>query len=116
MKTLHLGITWETNIPVKRQHLTSRTLPVGMVTDGDSFLCWGDDSVYGSGEGKHDNTWHVIVNDYQGGREGVERERERLLRFLWVGERLIDYAVITDQEDWAEDQQLWTLEGVLGRG
>ena len=113
-KTLHLGLIWGEHLGLhERRHLVDHPLPEGMVTDGDSFLCWGDDSVYGSGAGKHDNTLHVVMNDYQGGREGVVRQRERLSEFRYVYERLIDYAVITDQEDWAEDQHVWTLEGVL---
>jgi hypothetical protein len=108
-KTLHLGIITNDGIVPP----SPRILPHGMVTDGDSYLCWGDDSIYGSGAGMRDDTLHVVLNGYEGGRDGVDQQRERLQGHLLPNERLIDYAVVTDTEDWAEDQKVWTLDTTM---
>jgi hypothetical protein len=136
MKAMHFGIWIDPELPDESDRLS---LPPGFVSDGDSFLVWGEDA--------DDDTIHLVYayethrlpdlseDDMTGfspvrgwvRRQGVwDRERQHIVRLRSQlaeklvesnaqGLRLIDYVVISDSEDWAEDQAIWTLDGILSR-
>lgn len=98
---LHLGIV---NLkPEDGQPDADRGLPPGMITDGDSFLTWGEVDL--------DHTLHVIVPGLYPAYDDVGAARSALAQYLHSGERLADCVVWTNPEDWAEDQHIVLLDG-----
>jgi hypothetical protein len=138
--TIHLGIVGDANAldgstltdegqPYLDGHQYGNPRDLGpFLTDGDSFLSWGDPSLR---SGDADLTLHVqATTDLRAydptGLSLAEAnarydEGERLLaliadlradlsQHLNPGERLADYVVVTDREDWSEGQHTFVLE------
>lgn len=116
MRHVHIGIrgNGETHPSLHRQR--PGFLPDGFITDGDSFLEWGEGRY---GQHEHDDTLHVVVRVPEvgalPGREGkrVEDLRDDLSQYLQPGERLYDYVVVTDAEDWGKNQRIWLSDGTI---
>jgi len=104
--TIHFGIM-ETSTGAG----PDRPLPMGWNTNLDSFLVWGE-------TGEDDHTIHLT---YETPYLHMSRVKPMipLLRAqvekisLYTGERLIDYVVVTDTEDWAEAQWVWLIDGTM---
>lgn len=113
--TLHFGIlsTLDYEVP------EPRPLPPAFICDGDSFINWGDPGPDGV---DRDGTLHAIVvipetaKDHEGQmrlRADIGVYREQLERTLQPNERLADYVVITDSEDWSERVRIWLIDGSI---
>lgn len=139
MKTMHFGIMYDEDCPIE-----NLSLPPGFQSDGDSFLTWGErmgDSTLHltydyethrlpeaprerSPENLHPNTSGIPVRGWLRLMGYWDRERAEVARLrLVLAERLIDlpearlcdYVVLTEKSDWAEDQRIWTIDGILSR-
>lgn len=109
-KYLHFGV-------VNPQDQDPDRLPYGVISDGDSFTCWGE-PVGSDRIGPDDDPLHVIVDlsvhsGFLATPENVERGRRLLQSLLLPGERLTDYFVVTDAADWSKDVVIVTREGAL---
>jgi hypothetical protein len=104
-RTVHFGILH----PAKDR---KDNLPDGFISDGDSFLTWGE-------QHDADNTLQVLAHrfvfptpvrsSHQRDAQQIISEMRHTLNAILVGdERLFDYAVVTDSDDWAEGQSVWT--------
>lgn len=101
-RTLHIGVFTDDPDPAR--------LPEGYISDGDSFLEWGE-----AHPGDSRVPLHLIV-DVDGGRDArdvVSDARFVLTERLRSDERLTDYAVLTDPTDWSENVSVVTLEGAV---
>lgn len=81
-----------------------REWPTGFTSHGDSFLVWGEHRQGDLAEA--DYTLHVIYE----GPLSFAKARFMLSNVLRRGERLIDYAVLSDKDDWSEAEETFTLE------
>lgn len=109
--TIHLGLM--TRHPYEDVDLDTAAGRVRVsdefVTDEDSFLVWGEQDT--------DTTLHVVVllpnldvDDVNGERvEGLRDDLSRLVDDLDL--RLADYAVVTDHDDWSEQQTVYLRDG-----
>lgn len=79
-----------------------RAWPKGVTCYGDSFLVWGEHRTRDS----RDHTLHVV---YEGPLSFAE-VRAQLSDVLTEDERLIDYACISDAQDWSEGEETYSLE------
>lgn len=100
-KVIHVGVFTDDLDPAR--------LPNGVTSDGDSFLEWGEPRRVG-------DPVHLIVDLGVLGvdeitRSFVEEGYTYLDSRLRDGERLVDYAVVTDSVDWAVNQQTILLLG-----
>jgi hypothetical protein len=85
------------------------SLPAGFITDGDSFLTWGE-------QHETDGTLHIIGMEQERPTwDRVTELRKRLApAVVGFGERLFDYVVVTTAADWCtldnapEDTFVWT--------
>lgn len=135
MKTMHFGIWYDDDSPIERL-----SLPPGVITDLDSFLEWGevdredntlhliynyephrlpdpDPVAHGLTATSPVRGWRRLTGIWDRERAEIARMRLALAERLDdVPEaRLIDYVVISDHDDWAEAQCIWTLDGILTR-
>ena len=133
MKAMHLGIWIDDEQPGAVDALV---LPKGVITDNDSFLVWGEDIEDGTLHLIHQyNTADLPLDEHNMTgfgpvrgwvrQQGVwDRERQHIVAIRKLvaealvpttGMRLLDYVLLSDNEDWAEDQHIWTLDGILSR-
>lgn len=111
---LHFGIVSDGSVP------EDRWLPAGFISDGDSFMNWGDPGPDGR---QRDMTLHVIkvvpetdmdsIDAIQHIKRRIDWERESLSKALGPNERLADYVVITDADDWGERVRVWLIDGSI---
>ncbi len=100
-RTLHFGIVTSRSTEATR---APREFPGAFTTDGDSFLVWG--------EKDDDSTLHVLLtfqHEPTGG--AIALLRGELEGWLRPHERLADYVVTTDADDWSENVSLHLLDG-----
>lgn len=103
MRLLHIGVFTEDPDPAR--------LPEHWRSDGDSFLAWGErDDVYPSPIHLTTGPWNHPVR-----ARAVESLRFALAQHLRSGERLTDYAVETDADDWNKDVRVFLLDGTSHR-
>lgn len=76
-----------------------RGWPKGVITDGDSYLVWGETR-------QGDHTLHLL---YEGPLTPGE-VRVQLKQLLTEEERLVDYASETDMDDWSANEVAYWLE------
>lgn len=100
-QTLHIGVFTLDPDPSR--------LPSGVIADGDSFLEWGE-----THPGDYAVPYHLTAERDEWTAADVKDAREQFTRFiLRSGERLTDYSVVTDTEDWSVDVAVVTLEGAV---
>lgn len=116
MKHLHFGVLRDDDTYRSDEAIEfaqgPEGLPPGFITDGDSFLNWGNKPL----ETDDDNglySLHVIY-PYDGERPDVQDLRSSLAVWVGPGARLVDYVVESDSDDWAASQHIWTLDNVWG--
>ena len=99
-RTLHFGIVGRNTDQVR----APRQMPGTFSTDGDSFRVWG--------ERDDDRTLHVLLTfQHEPTNGAVALLRGELEGWLNPHERLADYVVSTDSEDWSEDVSLNLFDG-----
>lgn len=103
MYHVHFGVTkYDGTAPSEDR------LPAGFLSDGDSFLCWGE------GAKEDDDTLHIIAMEQEDpDNDRLADLRRRLAPYaVGFGERLFDYAVVSDAADWSRlndgDVYVWT--------
>lgn len=82
-----------------------REWPTGVISHGDSFLVWGEHR-RGDDGSDTDGTLHLI---YEGPLSFGE-VRYMIAKFLYSHERLVDYAMLSDKDDWSKDEEVFGLE------
>lgn len=107
-KVLHIGVVGVFSPDAER-------LPDGVTSDGDSFLEWGE-SWRGQAE-----PIHLLVDldaiPYDPTDASDQRTGRAVLNsLLRNGERLTDYMVVTDRNDWSEDVTVVLLDGTSVKG
>jgi len=137
-KHIHFGVTHRLDgYPYDVAHRIAEGGVPPFISDGDSFLEWGE----GNPNDSHDHTLHVIYqwhgvtpNEFTGfehdGRwipshpdsalaKYILTLRDQLITTLGLttlGDlRVFDYVVVTDNMDWSEDQVTVTVDGTASR-
>lgn len=88
------------------EHVEGRILPGAMTTDGDSFLVWGE-------KPQPNEPLHILLRfEHEPTSGAVRLLREQLEGTIaHPAERLADYVVSTDADDWSEDVRVFLLDG-----
>lgn len=101
--TVHLGIIGPDT--AFRGYTSELLDDYGFVVDGDSYTAWGEP--LGSAEEPLHVTWSTDDFGDYGVKEGVLAVRSLLVEIVNISDfRVVDYVVLTDQDDWSEDVQI----------
>ena len=117
IRTLHLGIIGEQGTYPGTDLVDA--IPDGMDSDGDSFLVWGEGGF--DTADPEDHTLHITLTIPDWTEESALRVIIREARIVLDDltqhyrepYRLVDYAVVTDHDDWSEHQRVWVLDGSI---